>query len=39
MKVFELRKIQKDFQYKISAADFFNDILYVGDEKGNRSVI
>lgn len=36
MKVFELRKVQKDFGYKISAADFYNDIIYFGDEKGKR---
>lgn len=39
MKVFELRKVQKDFQFKISAADFFNDVLYIGDEKGISIII
>lgn len=34
MKIFEPRKVQKDFPFKISAADFYNDILYFGDEKG-----
>ena len=38
MKVFDLRKIQRDFQFKVSAADFYNDILYVGDEKGTHSI-
>ena len=38
MKVFDLRKIQRDFQFKVSAADFYNDILYVGDEKGTYSI-
>ena len=39
MKVFELRKVQKDFQFKISAADFFNDVLYIGDEKGTKRIM
>ena len=33
--VFEVRPIRKDFGFKISAADVFNEFLYLGDEKGN----
>ena len=33
--VFEVKPIKKEFGFKISAADVFNEFLYLGDEKGN----
>jgi hypothetical protein len=33
--VFEVKPIKKDFSYKITCADVFNEFLYVGDDKGN----
>jgi hypothetical protein len=32
--VFESKPLRRDFGFKISAADVFNDFLYVGDDKG-----
>lgn len=32
--IFEVKITKKDLAYKISAADVYNDILYLGDEKG-----
>lgn len=37
--VFEIKPIRREFNYKLSAADVFNDFLYVGDDKGNQSTI
>lgn len=39
MKVFEARKVQKDWPYKIASGDFFNDFIYLGDEKGTEVVM
>lgn len=33
--VFEVKVARKDIGFKISAADVFNEFLYLGDEKGN----
>lgn len=33
--VFEVKPVRKDIGFKISAADVFNEFLYIGDEKGN----
>lgn len=33
--VFEVKLVRKDIGFKISAADVFNQFLYLGDEKGN----
>ena len=33
--VFEIKPVTRDFGYKFSAADVYNEFLYVGDEKGN----
>ena len=32
--VFEVKVVRKDIGFKISAADVFNEFLYLGDEKG-----
>lgn len=32
--VYEVKPIRREFNYKFSAADVFNEFLYVGDEKG-----
>lgn len=32
--VFEVKVVRKDIGFKISAADVFNNFLYLGDEKG-----
>ena len=34
IQVFEVKHIRRDFNYKITSADVFNDFLYIGDEKG-----
>lgn len=34
MNIFEVKPIKRDFGYKITAADVFNEFLYVGDDKG-----
>jgi len=34
--VFEIKPIRREFNYKLSAADVFNEFLYIGDDKGNR---
>lgn len=31
LNIFELKPIRKDFGFKFSTADVYNDILYVGD--------
>ena len=33
--IFEVKIAKKDISYKISAAEVYNDFLYLGDEKGN----
>jgi hypothetical protein len=37
--VFEVKTAIKEISYKISAADVFNEFLYIGDEKGNKRFI
>ena len=37
--VFEIKPIRREFNYKLSAADVFNEFLYIGDDKGNRVLI
>ena len=34
VQVFEVKPIRHNFNFKITAADVFNDFLYMGDEKG-----
>lgn len=34
VKVFEARKVQHEFPYRIASGDYFNDFIYLGDEKG-----
>lgn len=34
--VFESKTVRRDLGFKITAADVFNDFLYLGDDKGNR---
>lgn len=34
VKVFEARKVQREFPYRIASGDYFNDFIYLGDEKG-----
>ena len=34
MNIFEVKPIKRDFGYKLTAADVFNEFLYVGDDKG-----
>lgn len=37
--VFESKPLRRDFGFKITAADVFNDFLYLGDDKGTRHLI
>ena len=39
MSVFEIKPVSKDFGFRFSAADVYNEFLYVGDEKGTSNVI
>lgn len=34
LNVYEVKSIKREFNNKISAADVFNEFLYLGDEKG-----
>jgi hypothetical protein len=34
IKAFEVRKVQREFPYRIASGDYFNDFIYIGDEKG-----
>lgn len=34
--IFEVKTAKKDIPYKISAAEVYNDFLYLGDEKGKH---
>ncbi len=37
--VFEIKPIRREFNYKLTAADVFNEFLYIGDDKGNKFLI
>jgi len=37
--VFEIKPIRREFNYKLSAADVFNEFLYIGDDKGKPSIM
>lgn len=39
LNVFEIKPIRREFNYKLSAADVFNEFLYIGDDKGNILLI
>lgn len=39
IQVFETKPIRKDFNYKLSAADVFNEFIYIGDDRGTLSFI
>lgn len=39
IQVFETKPIRKDFNYKLNAADVFNEFIYVGDDRGTLSLI
>lgn len=39
IQVFETKTVRKELGFKITAADVYNDFLYLGDDKGKLSII